>query len=209
MGFFDELSKKASETYKNTAEKTNKLAREMKLKSLMNEDKDKIEEIYIEIGKKVYEKHIREENIDIKSELADECSKIDAYAKEIEDTRMEILSLKNLRLCKKCAAEISITAKFCPKCGATQEEERASDNVVTEIMVKENGVVEVANNGEMESNIEHGNNMGQENNMQPANNIEQRNNSEYDGNNIEQGNNVVQENKDIDQNFAQSQNDGF
>ena len=29
MGFFDNLSKKASETYKNTTEKTNKLAREM------------------------------------------------------------------------------------------------------------------------------------------------------------------------------------
>lgn len=153
MGFFDDLSKKASETYKNTAEKTNKLAREMKLKSLMNEDKDKIEEIYTEIGKKVYEKHIREENIDIKSELVEECSKIDAYAKEIEDTRMEILSLKNLRLCKKCGAEISLTAKFCPKCGATQEEEKANDDAVTEIMVKENGVVEVANKGVEENNV--------------------------------------------------------
>lgn len=123
MGFFDDLSKKASETYKNTAEKTNKLTREMKLKSQTNDCKNKIEKIYAEIGKKVYEKHIREENIDIKSELLEECSKIDAYAKEIEDMRMEILTLKNLRLCKKCAAEIAITAKFCPKCGAVQEEE--------------------------------------------------------------------------------------
>ena len=39
MGFFDDLSKKASETYKNTAEKTSKLTREMKLKSLINEDR--------------------------------------------------------------------------------------------------------------------------------------------------------------------------
>lgn len=122
MGFFDDLTKKASETYKNTAEKTNKLTREMKLKSLINDDKVKIEKIYNEIGKKVYEKHIREENIDIKSELAEECSKIDAYAKEIEDMRIEMLSLKDLRLCKTCAAEIPLTAKFCPKCGAVQEE---------------------------------------------------------------------------------------
>lgn len=151
MGFFDDISKKASETYKNTAEKTNKITREMKLKSLINEDKSKIEKIYAEIGKKVYEKHIREENIDIKSELLEECSKIDAYAKEIEDMSMEMLGLKDLRLCKKCAAEISINAKFCPKCGAVQEEESAQPSTtetVTEILVKDNGVVEVRNNQE-------------------------------------------------------------
>lgn len=121
MGFFDNLSKKASETYKNTAEKTSKLTRELKLKALISDDKEKIKEIYIEIGKKVYEKHIREENIDIKSDLIEECSKIDAYSKEIEDMNNEVRSLKNLRLCNKCAAEISINAKFCPKCGVVQE----------------------------------------------------------------------------------------
>jgi len=129
MGFFDDLTKKASETYKNTAEKTNKITREMKLKSLINEDKTRIERLYIEIGRKVYEKHVREENIDIKNELKEECSKIDAYAKEIEDMRMEILELKDLRLCRKCAAEVPLAAKFCPKCGASQEEMDAKDSI--------------------------------------------------------------------------------
>jgi len=128
MGFFDDLTKKASETYKNTAEKTNKLTREMKLKSLINDDKTRIERLYIEIGRKVYEKHVREENIDIKNELIEECSKIDAYAKEIEDMRMEILELKNLRLCKKCAAEVPLNAKFCPKCGVALEENEEENN---------------------------------------------------------------------------------
>jgi len=122
MGFFDDLTKKASETYKNTAEKTNKITREMRLKSMMNDYKGATEKVYAEIGKKVYEKHVREENIDIKAELAEECSKIDAYAKEIEDMRMEMLALKDLRLCKVCAAEIPLSAKFCPKCGSVQEE---------------------------------------------------------------------------------------
>ena len=122
MGFFDDLTKKASETYKNTAEKTNKITREMRLKSMMNDYKNATEKVYAEIGKKVYEKHIREENIDIKAELAEECSKIDAYAKEIEDMRMEMLALKDLRLCTVCAAEIPLTARFCPKCGKPQEE---------------------------------------------------------------------------------------
>ena len=144
MGFFDDLTKKASETYKNTAEKTNKLTREMKLKSLMNDDKAKINSIYCEIGKKVYEKHIRQENIDIKSELAEECSKIDAYSKEIEDMRIELLQLKDLRMCKVCAAEIPLNAKFCPKCGSMQEEENVASQKqeTTEQNVVEQPVIE-------------------------------------------------------------------
>lgn len=142
MGFFDDLSKKASETYRNTAEKTNKLTREMKLKSLINEDKGKIEKIYAEIGKIVYEKHLREENIDIKSELVEQCAKIDAYAKEIEDMNNEMRTLKDLRLCTKCGAEIALSAKFCPSCGAKQEKVKSGETVANSEIPTEAKVVE-------------------------------------------------------------------
>ena len=116
MGFFSDLGKKTSET-------TGKIARETKLKMKINENKGKIEDIYEEIGKKVYEKHIREENIDIKADLAEECSKLDALSKEIEDAREEILKLNQKKLCSKCSAEIEAGAVFCPKCGEKQTEE--------------------------------------------------------------------------------------
>ncbi len=122
MGFFDDLTKKATETYKNTAEKTNKLTREMKLKSQINDNKAKITKIYSDIGKKVYEKHVLGENVDIKTDLAEECAKIDAFSKEIEDLGTEIRALKGIRLCNKCGSKIMANAKFCPKCGEKQEE---------------------------------------------------------------------------------------
>ena len=122
MGFFYDLTKKATETYKNTAEKTNKLTREMKLKSQINDNKAKITKIYSDIGKKVYEKHVLGENVDIKTDLAEECAKIDAFSKEIEDLGTEIRALKGIRLCNKCGSEIMVNAKFCPKCGEKQEE---------------------------------------------------------------------------------------
>ena len=165
MGFFEDLSKKASETYKNTAEKTNKLTREMKLKSLINDDKNKIEKIYAEIGKKVYEKHIREENIDIKAELYNECSKIDAYAKEIEDMNTEMRALKDLRLCSKCGAEISLNAKFCPSCGSKQEEAKTGETVnkeevpaeakdIEDVKVEEVSVKKTAETSEVQATTE-------------------------------------------------------
>ena len=59
MGFFDTLGKKASEAYGATAKKTGELAREAKLKMKINENKSNINDLYKEIGKKVYEKHVR------------------------------------------------------------------------------------------------------------------------------------------------------
>lgn len=117
MGFFSDIGKKTSET-------TNKIARETKLKMKINENKGKINDIYEEIGKKVYEKHVREESVDIRTDLNDECSKLDALSKEIEDARIEILKLNQKKLCQNCSAEIENNAQFCPKCGQKQEPEK-------------------------------------------------------------------------------------
>ena len=120
MGFFDNLSKKASAAYDATAEKTGKLAKEAKLRMKINENKSDINDLYKEIGRKVYEKHVREENIDIKSELEEECTKIDVLSAEIETCLKSILELKDKKQCEKCHAEIDAKNAFCPKCGAKQ-----------------------------------------------------------------------------------------
>ena len=120
MGFFDNLSKKASAAYDATAEKTGKLAKEAKLRMKINENKSDINDLYKEIGRKVYEKHVREENIDIKSELEEECTKIDVLSAEIETCLKSILELKDRKQCEQCHAEIDSDNAFCPKCGAKQ-----------------------------------------------------------------------------------------
>lgn len=122
MGFFDNLGKKASAAYDATAEKTGKLAKEAKFRMKINENKSDINELYQEIGKKVYEKHVREENIDIKTELEDECTKIDVLSVEIETCLKSILELKDRKQCEKCHTEIDLDSAYCPKCGTKQPE---------------------------------------------------------------------------------------
>lgn len=159
MGFFDNLGKKASAAYDATAEKTGKIAKEAKLKMKINENKSDIKDIYKEIGKKVYEKHVREENIDIKTELEEECTKIDVLSAEIETCLKSILELKEKKQCENCHAEIELDATFCSKCGAKQPE----------IEVKEAEVVGMENEPNTET---------QEDNSEDSDNLESSDNSE-------------------------------
>ena len=67
MEFFDKLGKKASEAYKITADKTGKIAKETKIKFKIGELRTQVNDVYEEIGKKVYEKHVLEGKISIES----------------------------------------------------------------------------------------------------------------------------------------------
>jgi len=149
MDFFDKLGKKASEAYKVTADKTGKIARETKLKLKMGELKSQINDIYEEIGKKVYEKHVREENISIKNDLEEECTKIDVLSDEIKTIEKECLELRDKKQCPKCFKEIEKNVKFCPECGEKQPEEQAKEVEILEDLEK----AEVEPENETEKNI--------------------------------------------------------
>ena len=121
MEIFDKIGNMASETYKFTTEKTSKLAKEAKIKMKINENKSKIDDIYEEIGKLIYQKHVREEDINIEDDIKDYCKKIDNLSEKIEDSRVELLNLKDKKQCQKCYKEIEIEDRFCPNCGEKQE----------------------------------------------------------------------------------------
>lgn len=150
MEFFNKLGKKASEAYDATTKKTGELAKEAKLKMKINENKSDINDIYKEIGKKVYEKHVREENIDIKSELEEECTKIDVLSADIESCLKSILELKNRKQCPKCHTELDLDAVYCSKCGEKQPEEQVLD---AEVVIDDLEDVEVKPENETEAKI--------------------------------------------------------
>ena len=161
MEFFDKLGKKASEAYKFTADKTGKIAKETKIKLKMNELKSPISEFYEEIGKKVYEKHVRED-YDIKNELEELCTKIDVLSDEIEELLKQSLELKDKKQCPKCYAKLEKDDKFCPKCGEKQETGDAKDvTIVKETQNEQCECFDLEKTVEVESNskIEEGENV--------------------------------------------------
>lgn len=115
------IGKKAIETYRQAAETTGNFAHQIRLKAVMADNKSEIKELYEEIGKQVYEKYLLKENMDIEKDFIKECSIINILADEIEDIRMELLSLKDLKQCPKCHYEIALGFNYCPICGKSQE----------------------------------------------------------------------------------------
>ena len=125
----NKISKKAIQTYRQAAETTGNFAHKIRLKAVMADNKSQIEDLYKEIGKKVYEKYTLKEKIDIDQDFIKEISIINILAEEIEEIRMEILDLKDLKQCKNCYCEIYSEFKYCPNCGKKQEEiEHISEN---------------------------------------------------------------------------------
>lgn len=148
MDFFDKLGKKATEAYKITTDKTGKIAKETKLKLKMNELKSQVNDLYEEIGKKVYENHIREEKISIEKEIEEDCIKIDVLTDEIDIMLKQCLELKDQKQCPKCYSKIEKDSKFCPNCGEKQTEEPAKEVEILEDL--ENSDVKEENKTEKE-----------------------------------------------------------
>lgn len=141
MDFLDKIGKKASEAYKMTADKTGKIAKETKLKLKISEIRTQINDLYEEIGKKVYEEHIREDGEtkeDIREDLENLCVKIDVLSDEIEDLLMQCLELRDKKQCKNCYVEIEKEYKYCPNCGAKQDGEEEKEEYENINLFEEN-----------------------------------------------------------------------
>lgn len=127
MDFLNKLGDIANKTYKSASQKTGEIAKEAKIKMKMNENRAKIKDLYEEIGKIIYQKHIHGEEVKIKEDLDTYCSQIDGISKEQEKLQEELLTLKNKRICENCYTEIELNVKYCPHCGFEQSAEKVED----------------------------------------------------------------------------------
>lgn len=121
MNFFDKLGKKASKTYQVTKEKAVNLSEELKLKSKISDIKEKIDNLYNEIGKTVYNEMKDGKDVS-KEEVTSKCEEISNLNDEIQKIESEILALKKVRKCVNCGEELELQDLFCSKCGAKQPE---------------------------------------------------------------------------------------
>lgn len=139
MDFFDKVGEVASQTYRNTAKQVEKFTKETKLKFKMNENKARIEELYKEIGAATYRIHISRKNDNAQEEIDIACNDIDKISVEIEKENEELLKIRGKKECRNCHEEIDRDSRYCPTCGAEQNEKNSfnMDDEVIENVVEE------------------------------------------------------------------------
>ncbi len=153
MNIFEKLEKKTTETINCATETTTKFAGDTKLKIRISNCKGKIEDLYKDIGKKVYQLNILEGREDIKENIKEEVEKISALTDEIEEYERQRMEIKDLKQCENCKSKIDRSAKYCPECGAEQPVEKVHDVEVVDLQETVEQVVEPIND-ETESTIE-------------------------------------------------------
>jgi len=121
MAFLENLGKKMGEAAQTAAKKSSELVEVTKLNMNINSEEDKIQKLYVQIGKKVYEGF--SSNAEANPEFAADCEAIKAHEENIKSLREKILEVKNLKACSNCGAEMDKTTVFCTKCGTKQETE--------------------------------------------------------------------------------------
>lgn len=144
----DELFDKIKGGAAKTKDAAEKLAKEVaklttnaisstKLSYAINEAQNKIEDIYSQIGKAMYEKYLDGEAI---SEFADEFDKIDALMQDVESLQNKKAELKNSIRCTECETLNSTDSEFCSKCGAKLQETDTTpdedDEEIEEIIIE-------------------------------------------------------------------------
>jgi hypothetical protein len=113
------VGKTASDTYNTVADKSGKAIEDAKLKIAISEKEEEINEIYIKMGKTVYEEFKAGE--DVGKVFTKESKLIDKKSLEIDEMNKKILYNKSLRECSECKEIIGVECAFCPTCGSKQK----------------------------------------------------------------------------------------
>lgn len=106
MAFFDEVGKKISQAGQTTIQIT-------KLSAQINDDNDKLDKLYCEMGKLYVYKHADDSEDDFKPVVEE----IKRTQQQIQDMTMQMQSLKGLVQCPKCGAMNASDYAFCSSCG--------------------------------------------------------------------------------------------
>lgn len=119
MAFLDNMGKKLGEAAQAAAKKSGELVEVTKLNVNINSEEDKIQKLYTQIGKKIYEKYAGSGAAE--KEIAEDCETIKVHEQNVRSLKNKILEVKNLKACTGCGTEMERGQIFCSKCGARNE----------------------------------------------------------------------------------------
>lgn len=113
------VAQTAKESSIKIAKKSEELVEVSKLNLAINSEESKLEDIYMEIGKEVCEKHAA--GIYIDPDLVEQCTIALEIQDSVKEMKSKVIEIKNKKICPECEEIINSETAFCPKCGATTD----------------------------------------------------------------------------------------
>ena len=119
MAFFENLGKKVGEAAQAAAKKSSELVEVTKINMNISQEEDKIQKLYTQMGKRIYEGFQASGATD--PAFAEDCAAIQAHEETVKSLKQKILEVKNMKACPSCGTELERNIMFCAKCGTKQE----------------------------------------------------------------------------------------
>lgn len=119
MAFLENLGKKVGEAAQAAAKKSGELVEITKLNVNIGSEEDKIQKLYTQIGKIVFEKYNATGEAD--GDLRGSCEAIKVHESNIKALKEKIMEVKNVKQCSNCGTEMERTQIFCSKCGTRND----------------------------------------------------------------------------------------
>lgn len=117
MEFFEKIGNKISSGSKDVAKKAKDMTELAKINSRIKNYEDMIKEIQLQIGKLYFEANRNNPA----PEFMELFQNVINAQGAIEKCREEVCTIKGVRGCTSCGAEIPNNSTFCPACGAKNE----------------------------------------------------------------------------------------
>lgn len=129
---FEELSKKFKKIGKDTVTEVQKLNEIRQLNGRVNEEKKALNQIYMEMGKKLYELYKDAPLEGFEAEM----QSVEEKFSMIDLLQDQIRGVKGVALCPNCNMEVGAGERFCSNCGEKMPEvieiEEKEDDVIME-----------------------------------------------------------------------------
>jgi predicted nucleic acid-binding Zn ribbon protein len=119
MAFLENLGKKVGEAAQAAAKKSGELVEITKLNVNINSEEDKIQKLYSQIGKAIFEKY-KVQGV-AEDDIKEACENIIVHEQNIKSLREKIAEVKGTKQCIGCGAEMERNQVFCSKCGTRNE----------------------------------------------------------------------------------------
>ena len=116
MAFLENLGKRVGEAAQAAAKKSGELVEVTKLNVNINSEEDKIQKLYSQIGKTIFEKYSASGFVE--DDAKEACEAIVVHEQNIKALRDKISEVRGTKQCIGCGAEMEKNQIFCSKCGA-------------------------------------------------------------------------------------------